>query len=483
LLVPLAVAAAGIYIGVSQLAFRPKAAEFTAGNPEVDKLREAVAGANVIVLVLDATRADHVGCYGYPRETTPNIDRLAKSAVVFEDHFSQSAETKSSTACLLTSQYCDTNLADGPRNLIPGTFTMEGGLGEAGFRTLLIASNLKASPLYGIGADFQSSIWDRELESLAKDGERPFRPEVALRGFREWLGENKDSRFFAYLHLVPPHYPYEQPEEFTQVFKGREPVSFEAGGVPYPETIPKPIPPTPELPGWINLYDANLRYGDWAVGQVEAELREKGLLDKTLLFVTSDHGEGFGEHGHVWHGRSVYDEACHIPLLVRFPNEALAGRRIDALTESIDLLPTIFDLLKVRYPADGIQGKSLLPVLSGEADSASDYVFCRGGGSPCKYLVRNKDYALILYSNGEWRALYDLKADPGEKQNAVEGHPEQAAAMVEAFREFADEQRRPPLDFLEPNAVMPPLPEVPEIKMSPEDRERINRIADLGYLR
>ena len=458
-------------------------APLTRGGGTVDALRSSAAGASIIILVMDAARADHVGCYGYPRDTTPNLDRLAGSSVLFERHFSQSAETKSSTACLLTSQYCDTNLADGPRALIPGTFTLETGLRKAGFRTLLISSNLKASPLYGIGSDFQDSIWDRQLEVLAEKGEERYAPTVALRAFRKWLADHPGERFFAYIHLAPPHYPYGQPAEFTKRFAGLKPVSFQPGGLPFPESMPRPFPTPPRLPEWINLYDANLRYSDWALGELVALLRAQGVLDKTLLIVTADHGEAFGEHAHVWHGRSVHDEACHIPLVVRFPGGQLAGKRIPALTESVDILPTLFDLLAARYPAEGVQGRSLLPLLADSRTSVSDYVFCRGGGKPSKYLVRSKDYALVLYSNGRWRALYDLKKDPGERTNVADANRAVADSMAAAFAVFAQQQRRPPLDFLDPNAVMPPLPEVPEIQMSPEDRARVKRIADLGYVR
>ncbi len=460
--------------------FRP--AELTPGGPVVDSLRESVRDANVVLLIIDAARADHVGCYGYPRETTPNIDRLAESSVLFEWHFSQTTETKSSTACLLTSQYCDTNLADGPRAFIPGTFTMGGGLEAAGLRTVLVSSNLKACPLYGIGNDFQGSVWDRDLEALVEEGERNFYPTVAIRALRDWLDQNGDSRFFAYLHFMPPHYPYDQPQEYTKLFEGLEPVAFEPVDVLFPERVPRPVPEPPPLPDWINLYDANLRWADWTVGQVEAILRHHGLLENTLLIVTSDHGEGFGEHGHSWHGRSVHDEECHIPLLIKFPGDQLAGARIPALTQSIDLLPTIFDLLGAQYPSTGIQGKTLLPLMAGDCESINDYIYCRAGGRPAKYLVRNREYALLLYSNGEWRALYDLENDPGQRRNAFTAKRGVAEEMVEVFRRFAERQRRPPRDFLDPDAVMPRLPDVPEIEMSPEDRERIRRIADLGYL-
>lgn len=472
-------------IGVARVrpSFLARSAKLTPSSPEVDALRAAVKDANVLIVVLDAMRADHVGCYGYPRDTTPNLDRTARSSVQFDWHFSQSSETKSSTACLLTSQYCDTNLADGPRRLLPGTFTMEKGLERAGLRTLLISSNLKATPLYGLGDDFQEVVADKEFDPLLKEGGKRYSPTVALRAFAGWLDSHSKERFFAYVHFAPPHYPYEQPEEFTKLFRGLEPVDFEPGGVPFPERIPKPFPTPPALPEWINLYDANLRYGDWAVGEAEKLLSERGLLEKTLVIITADHGEAFGEHAHPWHGRSVYDEACHIPLLMRFPNGLGARRRIEALTQTIDLLPTIFDLLAVKRPGKGMQGKSLAPLLAGAADPVREYVFCRGGGSPSKYLVRSKEQALILYSNGEWRARYDLKKDPKQRRNVIGENAAVAEEMVEAFRRFAEEQRRPPRDFLEPGVKMPPLPEAPELKLSPEDRARVERIADLGYVR
>ncbi len=123
------------------------------------------------------------------------------------------------------------------------------------------------------------------------------------------------------------------------------------------------------------------------------------MLERTLLVVTSDHGEAFGEHGYLWHERGVYDELVRVPLLVRLPGGELPGE-ITALTQSIDLLPTVFDLIEVPYPRQGVQGRSLLPVMAGLADRAHDYVFCRSDGKPHSYLVRSLDWALILYFTG-----------------------------------------------------------------------------------
>jgi len=475
-----AVVAAAAYGGVryrSANAFQPAA--FTPDSPEVEALRSAVEGANIVLVVLDATRADHVGCYGYPRETTPNIDRLAQSAVVFEKHFSQSSETKSSTASLLTSQYCDTHLSDGPRGLLSGTFTLEQGLSRAGLRTAVFSSNLKVSPAFGLATDFDHQECDAELIPRTRAEERWTQPEVLVRAFRAWLEEQDGARFFAYLHFMPPHTPYAQPGEMTELFDGLEPVSFRPGDYEFPEP-PRPVRPTPPaLPEWINVYDANLRYGDWAMGEVESALREFGVFDDTLFIVTSDHGEGFGEHGYVWHGRGVYDDNTHIPLVMRLPGGEGGGLRIHTLSQTIDLFPTILDLLRVEYPRNGAQGQSLLPVVAGLTDGVHDCIFARAGGPPSKYLVRSLTHSLILWDNGEWRALYDLESDPGQRQNVMEEQPEAAEELIGVFRDFAEKQRRPPRDFLDPEAEVVPLPSAPLPELTPEQEKHLR---NMGYL-
>jgi len=164
------------------------AGDHTGGTPDAP---------NLLICVIDAARADHLGCYGYPRATTPNIDRLAEESLVFDNHFTQSTETKLSTASLFTSQYVDTHLAFGDRPLPKSAFTMARGLRDAGFKTLLFSANLQASPAYGIGTDFHEVRWAPDLEALTRPGETAHSPEVLLRAFQAWLDTRDDSRFFA----------------------------------------------------------------------------------------------------------------------------------------------------------------------------------------------------------------------------------------------------------------------------------------------
>jgi len=462
-----------------ELQFDP--ATFTAGTPEVSAIREAAWGANVVICVIDAARADHIGCYGYPRATTPNMDRLAEQSFVFRHHFCQYPSTKPSTASLFTSQYSDTHLALEGRRFLEGTFTLAQGFERAGFRTVLFSSNPNASPAMGIGLDFQKVYDQRDVEPLVSNWEKFTLPQPLLTLIEAWLDKNGDSRFLAYVHFDPPHQPYLQPEEMTRLFAGKRPPGFERGAFEFPVGDEKLLSTCnhPPLPEWINLYDANLRFADWAVGEVERLLRSAGVFDNTVFVVSADHGEAFGEHGYLWHERGVYDELVHIPLLMRLPGGKLAGD-VEGLTESIDLLPTLCDMLEVPYPREGIQGKSLLRAMAGLEEEVRGHVFCRSDGRPPSYLMRGKEWALVLYGNGEWRALYDLAADPGQRQNVIAENPDAADAMLAGFREFALQQRRPPVDFLSPEVEMPPLPEAGETALTPEMQRQLRA---LGYVK
>lgn len=442
-------------------------------------------GPNLVICVLDAARADRLGCYGCRRPTTPNLDRLAEESLLFENHFTQATETKLSTASLFTSQYVDTHRAFGDVPLPESGLTIPAAFGAAGFQTALFSSNLQASPAYGIGPEFGEVYWAPDLQALTHPGETAHSAEVLLRAFEPWLGTVGDTPFFAYLHFLPPHQPYEAPGEFADLFTGRRPPGYRAadyhpGAYEFPLTPPDDQREPPPLPEWINLYDANLRRADWAVGEVIRLLRQSDLLDDTILLVTSDHGEAFGEHGFIWHSPAIHDEATRIPLLIRLPHGDRAAR-VSPLTQTIDLLPTLFDFLDLPYPADRIQGRSLLPLIDGEADSVNDYVFTRSRGSDRndKYMMRGEDHALLLFGNGEWRALYDLRADPGQTRNIIDEQPDIARDMLGVFETFVGDQAVPPKNFLHPRAPAPATPDSRPSRLTPDLRRELR---SLGYL-
>lgn len=458
-----------------------KAAAFSPDGQAVDPLRKAARGANVVICVIDTGRADHLGCYGYPRDTTPNIDALAAKSLKFDDHFCQYPKTKASTVSLFTSQYSDTSLVSEDRAMPPKTFTMASGLEAAGFHTALFSSNPNSSPGMGIGLDFEERYDQTNVKPIVRKWDLLTKPEPLLQLFDGWLAKQRHSRFFAYVHLDPPHQPYIQPEEMTALFRGKTPPSFRAGRYEFPVGEKKTVQPYPNAPlrEWINLYDANLRYADWAVGELQRMLQKAGVFDNTLLIVTADHGEALGEHKYQWHATCPYDEAIHIPLLVKFPNRKGPTGRVDALTETVDIFPTILDLYGISWPPSTIQGKSLVRLVSGEADRAHDYTFARTNGEwPC-YVVRDRQWALLLYQGGTMRALYDLTADPRQTHNVVRERPQQAAKLLKVFTAFAQTQKYLPLDFVDPKFKPLTAPGSPDTAMTEETRRKLRT---LGYM-
>lgn len=459
-----------------------KERRLTRGGGQVDALRRDAGSANVVICVIDAARADHFGCYGYERDATPNIDRLARECFVFDNHYCQIPSTKESTASLFTGQYPDTHLAIGMTGgLSPSKLTLAKAFRALGdVKTVFLTANTAASPSSGIGLDFEEIYYaEDKLGPYVSGDVKRHHPEVLVNAFEDWLGRNREARFCAYLHFLPPHYPYEQPDEMTRLFEDEEPPGLRAGPFEFPVGEGQFRATHPPLPGWVNLYDSNLHYGDWAVGQIEQFLREAGILDNTIFIVTSDHGEAFGEHGYLWHLPATYDEMIRVPLLIRLPGAERRVGRFSALTETVGILPTILDLLNVDYSGSEIQGRSLVPMLAGRADSVKEHALSRAFGRPASYMIRDSRYSLLLYGNGEWRALYDLQEDPGQTRNVIAERPEAAAALTEAFRAFADTQARPLAGYLDPAAEAEEVPETSPDELPPNVARELRA---LGYL-
>jgi arylsulfatase A-like enzyme len=451
----------------------------TPSGEAIDRLRAAAEGANIVICVIDAARADHIGCYGYPRAATPNIDRIAESGTLFEQHFCQYPKTDASTASLFTGQHPDTHLAYGNRAVKEDSFTLARALGSAGYHTALFTSNRWISSVLGLGAHFDVVRHGRARADQESQPSDKLTPEALLGPVSSWLDERPPDPFFAYIHFIPPHKPYRAPSAMVALLADSEAPRVWQHGFEFDAVearMRKQERPPPEQE--INQYDANLLWADWAVGEVERLLREADVLDRTILIVTSDHGEAFGEHGYMYHCRGLYDELVHVPLIVRLPGNGPVGR-IGALTQSIDLLPTILDLLQIPCPSGDVQGRSLVPLVAGTAEQVNDYVYARAEGDPPSYLIRDQRWSLILYQGGRLRALYDLETDPEQTRNVIGEDPERAAAMLEAFIRFARRQARPPLDFVDPAAQAGEVEAAPKMDLSEEDREELRA---LGYL-
>lgn len=440
-----------------------------------------------MICVLDAARVDHFGAYGYPRPTTPNFDRLAKESILFDQHFTQAPQTQPSTTSLFTSQYPDTHglLENSPGEtgvwgMDPSAFTLEKALQKAGFHTSLYSSNPLASPAMGIGSDFMHTEY-RDRGSFKE----PWDPVVFLA--RDLARQAAPSpkgpgRSFCYLHVLPPHMPYQAPKAIADLFAGTRPPTYWQAEFEFPDIVAQRthMKEPDSWVSWGNVYDANLRWADASLGALVETLRRWGLLEKTLLIVTADHGEAMREHGYGYHGGVPYDEALHIPLLIRFPGAHRPVGRVMALTQTIDLMPTLLDLYNL--PASGqVQGRSLVPLLTGEVSKAHDYVFSRTSvrETSC-YVIRDAHFALLLYRGGQPRALYDMDRDPWQTRNVIHEQPARADALARVFELFAKAQRYRPLDFLDPMYRPPRAADLPRVKLSEETQRQLR---SLGYVK
>jgi len=466
----------------------------TPDSSKIKEIRSIVKHANIIICVLDAARVDHFGCYGYQRETTPNVDEIAKESYIFQNHFCQYPSTLPSTASLFTAEYPDTHgvtdppfetHADDVIEFQPEPeFTFPIGLEAAGYKTVLFSANSRASPISGIGLGFQEAYYHQGIKKHKQNGEHSFSPSLITTTFNDWLAKNGDAKFFAYLHFTPPHEPYRQPDEFTDVFKDSIPPDFDAADhIPFrylfPIKIDYSLQKTLPLPKWINEYDANLRYSDWGVGEVVRLLKKKDLLEKTIFIVTSDHGEAMGEHGYIWHSEGIYNEVTHIPCVIRLPGKAKASKKLGAITQTIDILPTIYDLLRIPFPVNEVQGKSLVPLMFGHVEKIHDYSFSRSF-DPSKYMIRDERYALLLYTNPKWRALYDSLADPDFKKNVYADNPLVVNRLYQTFVRFALAQKFSPTEFLEGSAKKSARRTGRKVKLSQDIKRELKT---LGYLK
>ena len=440
---------------------------------------------NLIILLIDTLRNDHVSWNGYERETTPALDRLAGKGAVFTNLVSQAPHTKASCASLLTSLHPASHTAVENAGLPRSAVTLPEVMKAAGYRTFGVSANTYISPVFGFDQGFETLLTlpvltttRNEVGYLLRRIERRFGPNRAaawllqrltdfekrwfwdvrpdasqlaapdvIDPFLEWIGEGEEKEpFFAYLHFLEPHALYEAPEPFDTLFTGGydgEPVTNHpsTAGLFSPVTL-APSLPERERQNMIDRYDAEIVYLDTELARLFERLESTGLDGRTLLLVVADHGEGFYEHGMWGHGHSLYDEELRVPLAMIHPARIEADRRIDSPVRMVDLMPTVLDLLGIPAPA-GVQGRSLTGLLQGEAvEDLPCYSEIEWSGKQYDSL-RKGDRKLIREIGGaSW--LYDLASDPGETTDLSARDPGSAAAMlgeIERIRSLFIESR------------------------------------------
>ena len=377
--------------------------------------RSSSYGPNIVVVVVDALRPDHLGCYGYGRPTSPNIDRLAGRGCLFENAISQAPWTKASFASLLSSRYPHQHGVVGWESVMPESLvTLQEVLAEHGYHTHAVINMYGIAGEYGItkGMNHVSAADKLEREAAQVTADALSLIETARRPF------------LMLIHYFDVHWPYRPPEGYTDLVCGGEAADLlDFRLARYREGFTKPSGEI--IARDLMLYDACIRYVDSEIGRLIAFLESTGLSDETLVVITADHGEAFWEHGFGSHGANLYDEALRVPLIIAYPGFGPEARHISSQVAMVDLLPTLVEVSGARDKVPR-EGTSLLPLLEGAVRPQNASASLPAGMTLCESTLkrlpdtrclRTGRWKLILEPTTMLTELYDLGDDPGETVN------------------------------------------------------------------
>jgi arylsulfatase A-like enzyme/Tfp pilus assembly protein PilF len=369
---------------------------------------------HVLLISIDTCRADHLGCYGYHRPTTPNIDKLAAQSVLFENVISSAPITLPSHSSMLTGTippyhgvHNNSDYKLGESNV-----TLAEILTGRGFATGAIISAYVLDSQYGLdqGFDSYNDSFEEPVRNLLYFSER--RGTETSRFADEWLEKHKDEKFFLFLHYFDPHIKYTPPEPFATEFAD-------------------------------NLYAGEIAYTDYCIGQVIKKLKDLNIYDSTLLIITADHGEMLGEHGEDDHTYFIYQPAIKVPLIFKLPGRH-KPQKVKNLVGLIDIMPTVCSLLGIEAPAH-VQGKDLSPYFDQSPISSQNrHIYCesltptRYGAAALLGLVTNR-WKYIQTTRPE---LYDIVEDAGETKNLSAQQPDRARILKDRLKQLLQQTLR-----------------------------------------
>jgi arylsulfatase A-like enzyme len=397
-------------------------------------------GFNVIVLLVDTLRTDHLGCFGYERATSPNLDRFAEGAVAFAANYSQSSRTGPSVASFFTGLNVRTHGVlnpldqwDGKGVLALSHTTLAEVLSDAGYRCRAIVSNPNVYAPYGFGQGFEDY---RHAPIFTDAG--PINTLAA-----EWIEEEGDRPFFLYLHYMEPHSPYAAPSVWNRHFVDPDYRGSITGEHAQLDAIlAGQLKTTPaDERRLVDLYDQEIVSWDREFGRLWGFLKGRGLLDNTVVIVLSDHGEEFFEHGGVLHGYTLYEEQLRVPLLVAAPG--LAPGAVKSVTRNIDVFPTLLDLLDLPTP-EFVQGRTLRALMEGGKEEDREVLSetrIRAVRTTHVRALRARGGLKIietLVPGGASPELFRLTVDPAEKNNLHGSDPELGSLLREVMKNLLE---------------------------------------------
>jgi arylsulfatase A-like enzyme/tetratricopeptide (TPR) repeat protein len=397
---------------------------------------------NLLVITLDTTRADRIGAYGYKDIETPAIDRLAREGVLFEQTMAVAPLTLPAHCSIFTSRFPPEHGVrdNGGFFLSPQQLTLATYLKGKGLRTGAVVAAYVLDGKWGLNQGFETYVDDFDVSKRGGFGlgdiQRPGN-EVVDRAL-PWLEKVKGQRFFAWLHFYDPHQPYEAPEPFKSRYENHP-------------------------------YNAEIAFMDSQVARVIDFFERNGLLDRTVIAVIGDHGESLNQHGEGSHGFFIYEATTRVPFVIRAPFARVAGRRVADPVRSVDLVPTVLDLMGIA-PPKGIAGVSLAPLMTGDRKTLD-----LEGYAEALYPLHHFGWSdLRAWRAGRYKVidaprpeLYDLDRDPQEEKNIYADRRTLADGMISRLREH--EKDTPGSEGASK----------PAVDVDPEARARL---AALGYV-
>ena len=431
---------------------------------------------NIVLIGIDALRADHLGCYAYDKETSPNIDNLAKKGITFENAFSCINTTDPSFTTILSGKY---PISHGIRNhsekvtnaMLQNFYKQEIRflseiLRDNGYKTIGIdwlgrwhkkgfeyylgdamqKKHLKilskiVNKLPDIFSDKIKKIYRKTTSSNSSIHTATKLTDKALE-----LINNCNKPFFLFIHYWDTHTPYNAPESIYNELKpegdGKELEKLFAsiGNEKWKEYLLKAAGNATTAEEVSAMYDSAIKYVDQEIGRLVKYFKEQGIYENTIFVITSDHGESLIEHGIFFDHHGLYDESIHVPLI--FNNLPVEGKRIKDFVQHIDMVPTLLDILNIPFKESEFDGVSLVPLIRGEVNSLRSFIVAEESYTEKKIAIRtnkwkyiyspSKDDATCRYCgviHGGVEELYHLESDPKEMRNIVEEKPEIAKTL------------------------------------------------------
>ena len=373
-------------------------------------------GWNVVLITVDTLRADHLGVYGYKRPTSPSLDSLAKQGTTFTSAYSYWPKTRASFIMMMTGRRPSQNgYSKTHAVLLDFNATLASVLKGAGYATAALVDNANVAAQLGYAKGFDSYRETWEEPALKTEMERA----RAISDGGIAFAKSATRPYFLWLHYVNPHTPYTPEAPFDTMFldgaaRGGTALPVRKG---YKEGVHEQLAvPGKSLGYYVAQYDGEIAAADREIGRVIDGLRAAGQLERTVVMVTSDHGESLGEHDYYFdHGEDLFDPSLRVPMIVVLPGGP-REKKSDAYASTLDVLPTLLDAAKVSYPPE-LAGQSLLSHVEGRPAPSRERLFAQNDlNLRATFDRRYKLVATPVGDNDQW-SLYDRAADPAETRN------------------------------------------------------------------